>query len=161
MILDTVRGYECRHATAEELGEMYDLLEPLVCDYTEHKNTTEMNQRKLRKYLKHAVKTNQAIVVAKGDVLTSVYAGDDEVIVYMGTKGTDVISTALLMHTILNRMHNRFTESAFLVANKKQRKAWDVTALGDNAVEINELGIGTVKLVAKEKIERLYTALKG
>jgi hypothetical protein len=161
MLLDTLKGYECRHATAEELEEMYALLEPLVCDEAEHKNIFEMTQRKLRKYLKYAIKTKQAVIVVKNGVITSAYAGDKSVIVYMGTKGSNIISTTILIHTVLNRLHNRFAESEFQVANEQQRRAWEVTALGEDAVSIDEYGVGQIKLVAKERIERLYNALKG
>ena len=155
MILDDLRGYECRHAIEEEADEIYQLLEPLVCDETEHVNIYDMLKRKLSKYLKHAIKTEQCVIVVKNEVITSAYVGDKDVIVYFGTKGTDLVSTTLLMHNIINRLHNRFKESVFYVVNDKQRNAWskDTTA-------INEMGIGTVTLKAKERIECLYNALK-
>lgn len=160
MILDTLNSYECRFAKAEDLEEVYSLLEPLVCDENEHKNIFEMNQRKLRKYLRYAIKTEQAIVVSNNGSITGAYAGDKDVVVYMGTKGTDLISTTLLLHNVLNRLHNRFKESTFITVNEKQRKAWNVRALGENAVKIDSFGVGKVQLAAKEKIEMLYNTLK-
>ena len=161
MVLDTLRDYECRFAIAEDLDAVYKLLEPLVCDENEHKSLYEMNQRKLQKYLKYAVKTNQCIIVTKDNEVTSAYAGDRDTIIYLGTKGTDVVSTTLIMHTVLNKIHNRFAESRFTTTNNKQRKAWNVTALGEDAVEIDPTGMGAVKITAKDKIERLYNSLKG
>lgn len=161
MVLDILRGYECRFALAEDLDSIYKLLEPLVCDENEHQTLYEMNQRKLEKYLRYAVKTNQCIIVTKDNEVTSAYAGDRDTIVYLGTKGTDIVSTTLIMHTVLNRVHNRFAESKFVTINDKQRKAWKVKALGEDAVEIDENGVGAVKVNAKEKIEILYNSLKG
>lgn len=161
MVLDTLKEYECKFAANEDLGAIYNLLEPLVCDENGHQSLYEMNQRKLQKYLKYAIKTNQCIIVTKGNQITSAYAGDRDTIVYLGTKGTDVVSTALIMHTVLNRVHNRFTESTFMTVNDKQRKAWNVRALGEDAIEIDQFGIGTVKVEAKDKIELLYNILKG
>lgn len=161
MILDTLQGYECRHAVESEIPEMYALLEPLVCDENGDKNQYEMMQRKLSKYLRFAVKTEQCVIVVKDGEIISVYAGDGNSIAHMGTKGTDLISTALLMHTVLNKIHNRFKETKFMVFNEKQRKAWTVKTLGEDAVTIDEFGVGTIKLIAKENIERLYNAIKG
>ena len=161
MVLDTLREYECRFATVEDLDAVYNLLEPLVCDENEHQSLYEMNQRKLQKYLRYAVKTDQCIVVTKDDEITSAYAGDRDMIVYLGTKGVDVVSTALIMHTVLNKIHNRFKESHFRTANEKQRKAWNVRALGEDAVEIDMDGVGVVKVSAKDKIEILYNTIKG
>lgn len=155
MVLDNLRGYECRYAVEGELDEIYRLLEPLICDETQHVNITDMLKRKLSKYLKHAIKTEQCVIVVKDNVITSAYAGDKDAIVYFGTKGTDLVSTTLLMHNVINRLHNRFKESVFCVINDKQRNAW----LKDTTV-INEMGIGIVTLKAKERIECLYNALK-
>lgn len=155
MVLDTLNDYECRHAEETDNDEIYRLLEPLVCDETEHVNIYEMSKRKLSKYLKHAIKTKQCVIVSKVGTIVSAYAGDNDVIVYFGTKGTDLISTTLLMHNVLNRVHNRFKESLFRVTNSKQRKAWD-----KNTTSIDEMGIGTVTLKAKERIECLYNAIK-
>lgn len=156
MVLDTLRGYECRYAVESERAEVYALLEPLVCDETQHKDIVDMTKRKLTKYLKYAIKTDQCMVVVKDGVITSAYAGDGNMILYFGTKGIDLISTTLLMHNVLNRLHNRFKESVFQVVNDKQRSAWD-----KSTTSIDAMGIGTVTLEAKDKIERLYNALKG
>lgn len=161
MILDTLKGYECKHAVESEIDEIYTLLEPLVCDETQHKNIYEMMQRKLAKYLRYAVKTEQCVIVVKDGEIISAYAGDGDSIAHMGTKGTDLISTALIMHTVLNRIHNRFKETKFMVFNEKQRKAWTVKTLGEDAVTIDQFGVGSIKLIAKENIERLYNAIKG
>lgn len=155
MVLDTLRGYECRYAEEPDNDEIYRLLEPLVCDETQHQNIQSMLQRKLSKYLKHAIKTEQCVIVVKDGVITSAYAGDKDAIVYFGTKGTDIISTTLLMHNVLNRLHNRFKESVFCVTNEKQKNAWS-----KDTTRINEMGIGVVTLKAKERIECLYNALK-
>ena len=155
MVLDTLKGYECRYAVEEDTAEVYALLEPLVCDETEHVNIYEMTKRKLSKYLKHAIKTEQCVIVTKDGVITSAYAGDKGVIVYFGTKGTDVISTTLLMHNVLNRINNRFKESLFQVVNEKQRVVWD-----KGKTTINEAGLGIIPQETKEKIEYLYTVLK-
>ena len=155
MILDNLRGYECRYAVEAETDEIYRLLEPLVCDDTQHVNIYEMMKRKLSKYLKHAIRTEQCVIIVKDDVITSAYAGDNELIVYFGTKGTDLISTTLLMHNVLNRIHNRFKESGFQVFNEKQKNAWD-----KNMTTIDSFGAGKVTLKAKERIECLYNALK-
>lgn len=161
MILDTIKEYECRDAVESEIDEMYTLLEPLVCDETQHKNIYEMTQRKLAKYLRYAVKTNQCVIVVKNDKIVSVYAGDGDAIAHIGTKGIDLISTTLIMHTVLNRIHNRFKETKFRVFNDKQRKAWSVKTLVDDAVVIDDLGVGYVKVIAKDNIEKLYNAIKG
>ena len=155
MIFDMLKGYECRHATEVEAEEVYMLLEPLVCDETQHKNIIDMLKRKLSKYLKHAIKTEQCVIVVKEGVITSAYAGDKDAIVYFGTKGTDLVSTTLLMHNVLNRFHNRFKESVFSVINDKQRNAWS-----KDTTTINEMGVGVVTLKAKERIECLYNTLK-
>lgn len=160
MILDTLKDCICRYTTEDEIEAVYAVLEPLVCDESDADNVYSMTQRKLRKYLKYAIKTQQCLVVCRDGVVTSVYAGDRDTIMYMGTAGTDVVSTCLIMNTVLNKVHNRFTESKFLTVNEKQRRAWNVSALGDVAVEISSDGIGKVKLIAKERIERLYSALK-
>ena len=155
MVLDNLRGYECRHAVEAETDELYRLLEPLVCDDTQHVNIIDMLKRKLSKYLRHAIKTEQCVIVVKEGVITSAYAGDKDAIVYFGTKGTDLVSTTLLMHNVLNRFHNRFKESVFSVINDKQRNAWS-----KDTTTINEMGVGVVTLKAKERIECLYNALK-
>ena len=99
-------------------------------------------------------------MVVKNGEITSAYAGDKDLIVYMGTKGVDLVSTVLLMHNVLNRVYNRFAETRFVTINKKQRDAWSVTALGEEAVEIDNFGIGKVKVSAKAKLETLYGVLK-
>ena len=155
MILDTLRGYECRYAVEAEIEEIYRLLEPLVCDDTQHVNIIDMLKRKLSKYLRYAIKTEQCVIVVKDGAITSAYAGDKDAIVYFGTKGTDLVSTTLLMHNVLNRFHNRFKESVFSVINDKQRNAWS-----KDTTTINEMGVGVVTLKAKERIECLYNTLK-
>ena len=162
MLLDSLKGYECRYATESDAEEIYTLLEPLVCDETQHKDIYEMTKRKLSKYIRYAIKTEQCVIVVNADnEITSAYAGDGDAIAHFGTKGTDVISTTLLMHNVLNRIHNGFKETQFVVNNEKQRKAWTVKTLGEDAVSINELGIGFIKVIAKENIEKLYNAIKG
>lgn len=155
MVLDNLRGYECRYAVEAETDEIGQLLEPLVCDSTQHVNITDMLKRKLSKYLRYAIKTEQCVIVVKDGAITSAYAGDKDAIVYFGTKGTDLVSTTLLMHNVLNRFHNRFKESVFSVINDKQRNAWS-----KDTTTINEMGVGVVTLKAKERIECLYNALK-
>ena len=155
MVLDNLRGYECRYAVESETDEIYRLLEPLVCDDTQHVNIIDMLKRKLSKYLRYAIKTEQCVIVVKDGAITSAYAGDKDAIVYFGTKGIDLVSTTLLMHNVLNRLHNRFKESVFCVINDKQRNAWS-----KDTTTINEMGVGVVTLKAKELIECLYNALK-
>lgn len=155
MILDNLQGYECRYAVEIETDEIYRLLEPLVCDDTQHVNIIDMLKRKLSKYLRYAIKTEQCVIVVKDGAITSAYAGDKDAIVYFGTKGTDLVSTTLLMHNVLNRFHNRFKESVFSVINDKQRNAWS-----KDTTTINEMGVGVVTLKAKERIECLYNTLK-
>lgn len=155
MVLDNLRGYECRYAVEAETDEIYRLLEPLVCDDTQHVNIIDMLKRKLSKYLRYAIKTEQCVIVVKDGAITSAYAGDKDAIVYFGTKCTDLVSTTLLMHNVLNRFHNRFKESVFSVINDKQRNAWS-----KDTTTINEMGVGVVTLKAKERIECLYNALK-
>jgi hypothetical protein len=155
MILEVINEYECKHAIEADFVEVYNVLEPLVCDMTVQKNIYDTTKRKLSKYLRYAIKTEQCLVVTKNGNVVSAYAGDKDTIVYFGTKGVDLISTVLLMNMVLNKLHNRYKEDTFYVTNEQQRRAWL-----KSIVTIDKNGKGTVPVSTKEKIEILYNRIK-
>lgn len=159
MIIDTYKDYVVRTGTPEDVQAMYDILEPLVCDKTRHKFQYATQQRKLRMTIEYYLK-KQCLVVDKLGEVVGVYLGEDNFIAHIANKYMDVRSMALLMYNTLCKMHGRYAESYFIPLKHEGAYKFSTRFFGEEGIRV-EGGIWFINIYTKDKIEHLYTKLKG
>lgn len=159
MVIDTYKDYVVRTGTPEDVQAMYDILEPLVCDKTRHKFQYATQQRKLKMNIEYYLK-KQCLVVEKLGEVVGVYLGEDSFIVHMAYKHTYVKARALLMYNTLCKMHGRFAESCFIPLEHKGAYKFSTRLFGEGGIRVED-GIWYINVYAKDRLEQLYTTLKG
>lgn len=162
MIYDKLNGYICREANIKDLEFIYNILEPLSYNITDHISIIEAKKRSIKKLIDFYIKHFSSLVVEKDDIIVGVYLGKGNAVISLANIGT-LHSAILLMKTALCDIHNKYIPSEFQTNTEAGRKIYEniKTKDGLKACKIDELGRGIVSVEAKIYLNELYDALKG
>lgn len=160
MVVDTYKDYVVRAGELGDVQEMYEILEPLVCDKTRQKLQYETQKRRLKMTLEFYVSKKDSLVVEKEGEVVGVYIGEDNFIVHIANKHLDVDCMMLLVYNVLCKLHGRLKESVFIpikhqgayVFNTKMFNKEGIRQEGDKCY---------INLYTKDRIEHLYNRRKG
>lgn len=160
MIIDSLGEYVCRLGTKADIPEITQILIPLVVSKENTESLKEVEARRVTKNVRYFVNNYDSVVVEKNGEIIGAYVGTENDIVHIGNKYTDIHCMALLMHNVLNCVHNKFKESRFKILNDNYKKLFTVRVFGEDATAIDKFGDGKITLKGKENIEYLYSVLK-
>lgn len=160
MIVDTYKDYVCRTGELGDVQEMYDILEPLICDKTRHKFQYQTQQRRLKMELEFYIKNKDSIVVTKGSEVVGVYVGQDNFIIHIANKHLDVDCMVLLFYNVLCKLHGRLKESVFIPIKHQGSYVFNTKLFSKEGIR-KEGDKCFINMYTKDKIEYLYNKRKG